>query len=89
MRRNTAATVVDKLLDPLARSLSPDVARQIVRLRADPTAVARIAELAEKCNEGTLSAAEKAEYDAAVAVSSFIAILQAKARSLLRNPSAR
>gem|GEM_PF-345657 len=89
MRRNSAAAVVDRLLDPLARSFSPEVARQIVRLRADPMAAARMAKLAEKCNEGTLSAAEKAEYAAAVSVSGFVAILQAKARAFLRKSSAR
>jgi len=88
MARTTTTAVLDRLLDPLARSLTPDVAKNISELRADPETLARIAELADKCNEGTLSHKEKAEYESAVAVSSFIAILQAKARALLKNRAA-
>lgn len=84
MRRQSSTAVVDRLLDPLARSFTPEVAQQIAHLRADPAAAARIAELAGKCNEGTLSDEERAEYEAAVPVSNFIAILQAKARALLK-----
>jgi hypothetical protein len=88
MRRDATTAVVDRLLDPLARSFTPDVARHIAKLRADPAAAARIAELASKCNEGTLSQDERAEYEAAVAVSNFIAILQAKARAQLKSKPA-
>jgi hypothetical protein len=43
----------------------------------------RIAELAEKCNEGALSAAEQQEYETYVHAGNLVAILQAKARLLL------
>ena len=79
--------VVDRLLDPVARSFTPDVARQIIKIRADAKTAARVAELADKCNQGTLTDAERAEYEAAVAVGNFIAILQAKARLMLKTSS--
>lgn len=88
MDRDSTAAVLDRLLDPVARSFTPDVAADIAKLRADPVAAARIAELADKCNEGTLSDEERAEYETAIAVSSFIAILQAKARALLKGTRA-
>lgn len=88
MDRDSTAAVLDRLLDPLARSFTPDVAADIAKLRADPETAARIAELADKCNEGTLSREEKAEYETAIAVSNFIAILQAKARALLKSTRA-
>jgi hypothetical protein len=76
-------SLVNRLLEPLGRCLTPEVARQLVQLRADPKTQARVQTLADKCNEGLLSPAERAEYEAFVSTSNFIAILQAKARALL------
>jgi hypothetical protein len=42
-----------------------------------------IAALADKCNEGTLSAAERAEYETFVHALYLISVLQAKARRWL------
>jgi hypothetical protein len=71
------------MLDPLAESLTPAPARVLVDFRADPDAQARIAELAEKCNEGQLTPAEREEYEAYVRAIDLISILQSKARRLL------
>jgi hypothetical protein len=76
--------VLDRLLDPVGRILTPDVARDLVRLRFDRTAQARIAKLARKCNEGKLTAVERSEYETYVNAIDFIAILQAKARAMLK-----
>lgn len=78
-----AAPVLDRLLDPVGRILTPEVARNLVNLRFDAKAKARIRALARKCNEGKLTEAEHAEYETYVQVLDFIAILQAKARKLL------
>lgn len=78
------APVLDRLLDPLGRILTPEVALKLVRLRFDQKAQARINRLAKKCNEGKLSAAERSEYESYVYAIDFIAILQAKARALLK-----
>ena len=75
--------VLDRLLEPLGRCLTVQSARKVLNLRADPVAQARIAELAEKCNEGDLSPKERAEYELYVSTGTFIATLQAKARTLL------
>ncbi len=75
--------VMDRLLDSVGRCLTPGVARRLVNLRADATVEARVAELAEKCNEGQLTPKERAEYETYVSTGTFIAILQAKARALL------
>jgi hypothetical protein len=78
------APVLDRLLDPVSRILTPDVARDLVKLRFDQKAQARIDKLARKCNEGRLTDAERSEYETYVYVIDFIAILQAKARTLLK-----
>ncbi len=82
--RTLDAPVLDRLLDPVARILTADVARDLVKLRFDQKAQARIDKLARKCNEGKLSEAEHSEYETYVYLIDFIAILQAKARALLK-----
>ncbi len=72
-----------QLLDAVARCLTPSVARRIVGLRADAETQTRVAELADKCNEGQLTPEERSEYESYVSTSTFIATLQAKARALL------
>lgn len=88
MKNDGDAGVLDRLLDPVSRCLTLESARALVALRADALAQARIAELAEKCNEGTLTPEERSEYDTCVRVGSIIAILQAKARLALRQQPA-
>jgi hypothetical protein len=82
------AQALDRLLDPLGRSLTPDSARRLVELRADPTAQARMDELADRCNEGLATADERAEYEAYVSAATLIAVLQAKARAALPKAAA-
>lgn len=77
-------TALGRLLDQVGRCLTPETAKALVQLRADPEVQDRIHELAAKSNEGQLSDEERAEYDAIIDVLDFIAILQAKARALLR-----
>ncbi|HWG43074.1 MAG TPA: hypothetical protein VN688_09830 [Gemmataceae bacterium] len=79
--------VLERLLDPVSRCLSRRAARELADLRADEEAQARVRELAEKCNEGTLSTDERAEYESYVMAANVVAILQAKARTRLNtNP---
>jgi hypothetical protein len=75
---------LDRLLEPFAECLSPEVAAKIVRLRADDGMQERIDDLAERSNEGSLSAEEQEEYAGYLHAIDVIAVLQAKARSLLR-----
>jgi predicted secreted Zn-dependent protease len=72
-----------KLLDPVAECFTPEVAKRVAELGADPNVQARIDELAEKCNEGMMTPEETAEYDAYIRAMDVIAVLQKKARSLL------
>lgn len=81
-----AASILDRILDPISRCLTPDVARALSELRTDAETQARIDELAEKCSEGELNAAERAEYDTYVAAIDFLGALQAKARRMLARP---
>jgi len=78
-----AATGLDALLDPLSRCLDADSARRLVDFRVDPRVQERLATLGERANEGTLSADERAEYEALINAADFISILKLKARRYL------
>ena len=82
--RRLDAPVLDRIFDPVGRILTPQVARDLVKLRFDRKAEARVDKLARKCNEGKLTDAERVEYETYVTFIDFIAILQAKARALLK-----
>jgi hypothetical protein len=77
---------LNRLLDPVSRCLTPEVARRLVELRADPELQKRIDTLADKCTADRLTLEEREEYETYVRTSRFIAILQAKARKLLSQP---
>ena len=83
MDNDQELAVLDRILDPLGRCLTPEVARDVVALRADAVTQARVEELAAKNTEGQLSAVERSEYEAYVSAGNVIAVLQAKARNLL------
>jgi hypothetical protein len=83
MHAQHASQVLDRLFDPIAQCLTPEVARALVNVRAQPDVQARIDELAEKCNDGELTPLEHAEYRDIVEAIDFISLLQAKARARL------
>ena len=78
-----AIDALDRLLEPVGRCLTPEVARKIVELRADADLQARIDELADKSTEGRLSEEARAQYETIVRGIDFIAVLKAKARAVL------
>ena len=77
-----ASGLLDSLLDPLSRCLDTGSARRVAEFRVAAKVQERIDTLAERANEGLLSDAERAEYEAFINASDFIAILKLKA---LRN----
>ncbi len=79
-------TALDRLLDPLSRTLNAEAARAIIDLRIEPAVQARIDELADRCNEGLLTDAERAEYEGFVDGVGLVNVLRAKARRALSMP---
>lgn len=75
--------VLDRYLDPLTEVLSPQVARRILDLQADPEDAARVEELGQKADAGTLTEAERDEYRALADAGTLVALLKAKARQAL------
>lgn len=83
MQQAVSLSALDRILEPVGRCLTPEVARALTELRTDPETQARIDELADKCTEGDLSAEERAEYEAYVSAIDFLGALQSKARRML------
>ncbi len=79
----TTAAYLDKMLEPVSRCFTPEVADRLVHIEPDPDLQARIDLLADKCTEGDLTEGERAEYEAYVRAGNLISILQAKARKQL------
>lgn len=83
MAEASGAIALDRMLDPVGRSLTPEVAQALMSLRADAETQARMDDLADKSSEGTLTPDERAEYEACVSANDFVGVLRAKARRLL------
>jgi hypothetical protein len=82
-----STALLEELIDPVGRCLTPEVARRIVELRASPALDARIQELGQKCNEGELSGEEQTDYETILRFIKFLSVLQSKARALLNEPT--
>jgi hypothetical protein len=81
---STTAIHLDRLLEPFFGCLSLDVAAKLADLRADDAMQDRIDSLAERSNEGLLTDEEREVCAGYLHAIDVIAVLQAKARALLR-----
>jgi hypothetical protein len=77
-------SALGRFLDPITACFTPQVAARIAALRLDSELVARIELLAQKANEGSLTAEEDDEYKDYVEGGDMLALLQAKARRFLK-----
>jgi hypothetical protein len=79
-----SSTILDRLIEPFAECLTTGAAAKIAALRADPETQERVDELAEKANQGTLTEADRFEYERILAAFHFVTIMQARARRVLK-----
>ena len=79
----SAATLLDEFLDPLSRCLDAESARRVVALGVSASVQARVDLLADRANEGLLTADELAEYEALMNAEDIVAILKMKSRQQL------
>ena len=82
---NQNLLVLDRFLNPVRDILTLEVARGIADLRADAATQDRIEDFAHRHHEGQLSSDELSEYEALVNGANVMAVLQAKARSVLKS----
>lgn len=73
-----------RVIQPGKGDLSPEAAREWLRLRLSNSDTERVRELSCKADEGTLTLDEERELDAYLNVGSVLDLLQAKARLSLK-----
>jgi len=69
--------------------MNEDVARKILAVKADRKTQARVAKLAEKCNEGELTPEERREYEEHIRVGDLVALFRAKALAVIATAKRR
>jgi len=84
MAHTSHLDIVSSVLDPFTECLTPEAAKRIAAFQAAPATQSRLDDLADKANEGLLTADEQAEYDRYRSVFHFVTILQSKARAYLK-----
>ena len=84
----STASYLDRFLNPVADAFTPELARTFADLRADPEFQSNVDGLAKKANDGSITAAEDAEYKALIDAADLVAVLQLKARRFLAQHSA-
>jgi len=78
---NTVDTL-ERFVEHLTRGFTLELAKHFAELpQPNPEFQARLDELAEKANQGSLSPAERGEYDKYVEYMDFVALLRLKARA--------
>jgi hypothetical protein len=75
--------LLEQVLDPFVDCLTPEAARKIVGLRAEPAVQMRLDQLADRANEGMLTPEERLDYEKLRALFHMVTLLQSKARQIL------
>ena len=88
MNETQSMRSLDGLLDPLSHCLDEESARRVVDFQVDANVQARVDALAERANEGILTAEERSEYEAFINAAHVITILKLKARRNLSRTGA-
>ena len=85
IRHNTEAAILERMIQPQAETLDPDLARYVLSLDFKPDDHHRLGTLSSKAQESELSDDEEQELDSYLNLGHFLALLQSKARISLRH----
>lgn len=88
MENTLAFPLLRRLLERSPLPLSAPASQYFLSLRFQEDEIARMNELSEKAQLGSLSPQDAAELDAFLHVSNFLALLQAKSRRAAAAPAA-
>ena len=79
-------TTLSQFVDHLTEGFTPELARHFADLpKPNPEFQARLDDLAEKANEGTLTPDEAKRYDRYVEYMDFVALMRLKAKARARS----
>ncbi|MDB5300796.1 MAG: hypothetical protein JWO87_2459 [Phycisphaerales bacterium] len=79
------ADILKRVIRPEQGGISPDVAKELLKLDFPESDHVRMTDLSAKAGAGTLSQSEQEELDGYINVSRFIAFVQSKARVSLKS----
>jgi len=81
----TMMTIMEHVIEPKRGDMGKDLAKQVLSWRFTDEDQARYAQLAERAQEGLLTAEEQRELDDFLQVNSFLTVMKSKARRSLAN----
>jgi hypothetical protein len=81
---NTEAAILARIIQSDERELTPDAARYLLSMHLPSSDEDRVNELSAKARAGSLTEVETQELDSYLHIGSLLAIMQSKARRLLR-----
>jgi hypothetical protein len=81
---NSGVAILDRVLGPECRLLTPDAARSLLSLKFSDADERRMNRLGAKARKGTLTQRERLQAEEYNLVSHLLALLQAKARHALQ-----
>lgn len=82
---NTEALILSRLLDLRAPGLTPAAAEFLLTIQFPGEDVARMNKLSDLAPEGALTTDQQSELDSYINVSNLLALMQSRARRLLRS----
>jgi hypothetical protein len=82
---NTEAAILARIIQTDERELTPDAARYLLSMRLPSSDEDRVNELSEKARQDSLTEAERQELDSYLHIGSLLAVMQSKARRLLKH----
>jgi hypothetical protein len=88
MTHVTEADIFSRVIDPANPSLTHEAAQAILQLGFADGDHARMAELAQMNNDGTISGDERRELEGYIFVGDILSMLKAKAAASLNKPAA-
>ena len=83
MPTGNATSALERLLRPLSRSFTVELARALVNVQADAESQARYDKLADRRTERRLTPDEQAELESIVRANTLLGILKAEAQAFL------
>ncbi len=81
---NTEAAILARILESDEQELTPEAARYLLSIKLPASDEDRVDDLSAKARAGSLTKAESQELDGYLHIGSLVAVLQSKARRLLR-----
>jgi hypothetical protein len=84
---NTEAAILARIIQSDDRQLTPEAARYLLSMKLPSADEDRVNELSAKARDASLTEAETQELDSYMHIGSLLAVMQSKARRLLKHPS--